>query len=452
MINLKKVLDFVKHELKPNTKIVIGVSGGADSTCLLYLINQFKIEYKLEIIVAHINHGIRKESDEEEIFVKQICETYQNKFECKKLNIKTKSNLECIARKERYQFFEEVIKKYQADYLMTAHQADDLIETILMRITRGSTLKGYGGFPKKSKEKKYTLLRPLVFVKKEEIETFNKENKIEYRIDKSNTSELYTRNRFRKYVLPFLYKENKKVYQKFLEYSEDLMQIEEYLKKQTLSALTTIYVFDKVNLHELRKLDVVLQKRVLEYMVEKEYQENIHKITKRHLELIEKICKCNKPNCKINLPLNRVLTKEYDELYFEKQKKETKEEVILEEKVCWSNKETIAKIKETNIIKSNYILRLNSKEIAFPIKVRTRKTSDKIAIKNLNGSKKIKDIFINEKISLEKRNTYPIVVDAKDNILWIPGIKKSKFDKNIDEFYDIIYKYVISEEKQNEEK
>ena len=95
-------------------------------------------------------------------------------------------------------------------------------------------------------------------------------------------------------------------------------------------------------------------------------------------------------------------------------------------------------------------MRLDSKEITLPLKVRTRKKGDVMTLKNVKGSKKVKDIFIDEKIPLEKRNIWPVVTDAKGVILWVPGLKKSNFDKNNNEFYDIIYKYVVSEEKRNE--
>lgn len=146
-----------------------------------------------------------------------------------------------------------------------------------------------------------------------------------------------------------------------------------------------------------------------------------------------------------------MLIKEYNYLYFKRSSKKEKQEYILEDSVTWSETEKIVKV-ENETTNSNYIFRLNTKEVALPLRVRTRKSKDKMQIKNLNGTKKIKDIFINEKVPREKRDTYPIVVDANDTILWLPGLKKTNFDKKNKETCDIIYKYVISEEKQNEEK
>lgn len=446
------MIDFLKQTIKKNSKVVIGVSGGADSMCLFHLLNELKKEKNLDVICAHVNHGIRKESQEEARFVSDYCKKTKSTFEYKILNFKDTKNFEACAREERYEFYESIIQKYQADYLLTAHHGDDLVETILMRLTRGSTLEGYSGFRKITPKENYTLLRPLIYTTKEEIENYNKRNNIEYRIDKTNKDEHYTRNRYRMHILPFLKEENKNVHKKYLKFSEEIEEIEEYLQKQTYIALTRCIDFDKVNLHEFKSLDKVLQKRVIKSFLKKEYKRDCNSLNERHLELIMKIANGNKANTKINLPLKRTIIKEYDKLYFSHNSKKEKKEYILEEYMSWSKTESIIKLTEETNEKSNFILRLNSKEIALPLKVRTRIPGDTLEVKNLNGTKKISDIFINEKIPKEKREAWPIVVDAKDRILWLPGLKKTNFDKKNNEYYDIIYKYVISKEKQNEEK
>ena len=449
---MKNAIDFLKKTIKDNATIVIGVSGGADSMCLFYLINEIKKEKNLTIICAHINHGLREESKEEAEFVSDYCRKIQNIFEYKKLNLNAKKNIEANAREERYKFYNIIINKYKADYLLTAHHGDDLIETILMRLSRGSTLEGYSGFGKITQQENYILIRPLIYTTKEEIEKFNKDHKIEYYIDKTNKDEHYTRNRYRMHILPFLKKENNNVHKKYLKFSEEIREIEEYLKKQTDIALTRSFDFDKVNLHELKKLDIVLQKRVIKSFLEKEYKNDCNILNDRHLELIRDIANSKKANAEINLPLKKTLVKEYNLLYFNHNLKKESKEYILEKVIKWSQSESILKMTEDTQEKSNYILRLDSKEITLPLKVRTRRVGDTLQIKNLKGTKKVKDIFINEKVPKDKRETWPIVVDAKDTILWVPGLKKTNFDKKNNEYYDIIYKYVISEEKQNEKK
>ncbi len=451
-MNLNLVLNFLKEFLQKNDTIVIGVSGGSDSMCLLQLLIDLKEDYHLKLICAHVNHGKRKESEEEKEFVENFCQKNNCIFEYQKLNFKNEKNFENQAREKRYAFYNTLIEKYQANYLMTAHHGDDLIETVLMRLTRGSNVHGYSGFAIVTEYQNYKLVRPLIFATKEEIEEYNRINKIEYRIDKTNESDAYTRNRYRHHLLPFLKEENKNIHKKFLRFSEELSLIDEYLEKQTKIALTSVYDFGTVNLHEFKKLDLVLQRRVIEYALKEEYKNNIHFVNDCHVKLILDLCHSNKPNLKLNLPLKRILQKSYEKVFFSYIHDMKSQEYILEENVKLNELESIIKIDATNILKSNYILRLDSKEIALPLKVRKRKSSDRMHIKNMQGTKKVKDIFINEKIPMEKRDTWPVVIDANDNILWLPGLKKSNFDKNKDEFYDIIYKYVISEEKKNEEK
>lgn len=445
---MSNVISFLKEILKHNSQIVIATSGGPDSMCLLDILLKLKLEYNLEIVIAHVNHNLRSESKEEKEFVENIAHNNNCSFEVCELNNLPKTNTEEIARIKRYEFFETVINKYNASILFTAHHADDLIETILMRLTRGSNLSGYKGFKKITNKNNYQIIRPLIYVNKEEIINYNKTNNILYCLDKSNDSDNYTRNRFRKNILPFLYQENPKVYQKFLKFSEELDLIDTFLDKNTNSILTTIYDFDKVNLRKFKELDYVLQLSVIDYMLKNVYQDNIILINDTHKKLIFNLINNKYPSKKINLPLNKVLVKNYNELKFENKDILKPKEYILEDYVKLNDFSYIEKIESTDIEKSNYILRLNSKEVTFPLKIRTKKQGDKILIKNMKYPKKLKDIFINEKIPIDKREEFLVVTDATDAILWLPGLKKSNFDKNNNEFYDIIYKYVVSEEKK----
>ncbi len=449
-MNLRKVLNFLKTILQPQSTIVVAVSGGPDSMCLLDVLLKLEKEYNLNLIVAHLNHNLRSESEEEALFVEKIAKNNGCIFEFKKLESLPKSNTEEEARKKRYEFLEEIVIKYKANFLMTAHHGDDLIETILMRLTRGSNFSGYKGFKKITDKKNYQLIRPLIYLTKEEIINYNKEKNLEYRIDKTNQSEDYTRNRFRKKIVPFLHQENPKVHQKFLKFSEELDRIEAYLEKKTKTVLTSIYDFDKVNLHKFKELDFVFQIRVIDDMLKKEYQDKIYLLNDTHQKMIFNLIENKSPNKRINLPLDKILQKSYHYLYFDNSHEPIKKEYILKDSIILNNQEKIIKLTTSSILKSNNLLRLNSNEIALPLKVRTRKKGDIIKLKNLNYTKKLKDIFIDEKVPLEKRNNWPVITDANDVILWIPGLKKSNFDKNNNEFYDIIYKYVVSEEKRNE--
>ena len=213
-----KIFKFIINnaQLKAGDYIVIGLSGGPDSMVLLDHLLKLRERCAVKIVCAHVHHNVRKESDEEAKLIKGYCLMHDVIFEMTKLEA-VQHFSEAFGHEKRYAFFEQIIRKYHAKYLFTAHHGDDLIETILMRIVRGSTPKGYTGFGAVTNGKKYTILRPLVFYNKEDILEYAKENKIPYFVDKTNDDINYTRNRFRKYVLPILKKENNHVEDKFVK-------------------------------------------------------------------------------------------------------------------------------------------------------------------------------------------------------------------------------------------
>ena len=260
------VLDFLENKLKlkASDKIVIGVSAGPDSMFLLNLLIELRKKIKFAIIVSHINHKVRIESDEEEEFLKQYCKDNNVIFEKKEINKYENKNFHAYAREFRYNFYLELINKYHANYLMTAHHGDDLIETILMRLTRGSTLNGYVGISLISNYDNYKIVRPLLYMTKDEIKEYNDNNNIPYRIDKSNYSDKYTRNRYRKYILPFLKEENKNVHLKFLKFSELLENSNNYIEKDIDNVYSKICIDNKLNILEFLKYDLFIQKLVLE--------------------------------------------------------------------------------------------------------------------------------------------------------------------------------------------
>jgi len=438
---MKEAENFLKNLLKINDTIVLGVSGGPDSMCLLHLVELFKDKYNLNIICAHVHHNLRKESDAELEFVKNYCFKNNITFEYMKIDSYENNRFtESEARNQRYNFFGKLINKYNANYLMTAHHGDDLTETILMRIVRGSNLKGYLGISKITKYKRYSLVRPLLYVTKDDILKYLRDNNIEYVIDKSNEDEKYTRNRYRKHLLSFLKNEDKNVHLKFLQYSEELEKSYEFIKKIVDTQYNYVCKNNVINIDKLVLEDRFIQEKIIERVIETIQMDNIFNISKSQLNSIYSLI-YNNENKSINLSNNYIARKSYNKLIIEKksQKVEYKYEFYKELEIM--DKYKFEVIDDSNK-KSNFILRINSEEISLPLIIRTRKDGDKIKIKNLNGSKKVKDILIDEKMDMSERDEYPIVTDSKNEVIWIPGIKKSIFDKEISEKYDIIIKYV----------
>ena len=194
-----------------NNYVVIGVSAGPDSMCLLDLLQK----KTTKIVVCHINHNVRKESIEEEEYITKYCQDKNIILEKTTINNYQENNFENEARKKRYMFYEEILKKYNSKTLLLAHHGDDLIETILMKISRGSNLEGYAGIKEISNVKNYQIIRPLLKYTKEDIINYNKSNNIKYYNDSSNQSTNYTRNRYRLNILPLLKKEDKNIHKKY---------------------------------------------------------------------------------------------------------------------------------------------------------------------------------------------------------------------------------------------
>ena len=439
---MDSVYDFLVNRVKLKTydTIIVGVSAGPDSMALLYILNDLRRNINFKIVVAHVNHNIRKESKEEASFLKKYCDEIGVTFEMMTILKYGDDNFHNEARTIRYNFYEELIKKYDAKYLMTGHHADDLMETILMRIVRGSTLRGYSGFSAYSDMGSYVIARPLISVTKKEIEDFDIKNNIPYRIDKSNFKDKYTRNRYRKNVLPFLKSEDKNVHLKFLKFSEEVLESDLFIERMMQKEIDSVYHDNYLDITKFVNLDIVLQKRIIDYIFSSLYQDDINLIDYRHVELVMNTINSNKSNIVINLPNNYLLVKEYNKLYFKCDIDAIMPyDIELGDKVFLANGLTIEKVDkcQTN---GNDILRINSKDVTLPLRVRTRKNGDRINIMNMKGTKKVSEILINSKIPKSKRDLWPIVVDSSDKVIWIPKVKKSKYNRRIEETCDIIYK------------
>lgn len=440
---MEEVYEFIGKKLKLTEidTVVIGVSGGPDSMALLYIMNQFKEKIGFKIICAHVNHNKRPESEKEQKCLEKYCKENNIIFEYIKINNWGDDNFHNEARTVRYNFFDEIINIYSARYLMTAHHGDDLIETILMRIVRGSTLKGYSGFSRIVDKGNYTLVRPLITVTKTEIEDFDIKNNIWYAIDSSNNEDYYTRNRYRHKVLPFLKKEDPNVHKKFLKYSKILLENNEFIENEASKYFNKVFHNGNLNIDKFVQLDKVIQNKIIYNILERIYGDDLFIICDAHVDLIFNLISSNKSNSIVHLPNNLVVIKSYNDLVFTYDEEQTdKYEIEVINIVNLPNGKIIEKTTDTNEI-SNNIIRLNSKEIALPLYVRNKRNGDKMTIKGMTGTKKISDIFIDDKIKTSERNAWPVVLDSEENIVWLPGLKKSKFDKKISQEYDIILRY-----------
>ena len=439
---MDSVNSFLINKVKLNKKdtIVVGVSAGPDSMALLYILKELRKKIGYKIIVAHVNHNVRKESVEEAEFLKKYCLDNDIIFEMMTIDKYGDDNFHNEARNIRYNYYDSLIKKYQANYLMTGHHADDLMETILMRIVRGSTLRGLSGFSDIVKKDNYYIVRPLISVTKEELESFDKSNNIPYRVDKSNFKDKYTRNRYRKYVLPFLKSEDKCVHEKFIKFSNQIKETDEFITKLASKEINEVYKDGILDIDKFKKLDLVIGKRIIDLIFSELYLDDIIEIDNRHVDLVMDAINSPKASLKYNLPNDYVLVKEYNKIMFKKDINTILPyDIELSDKVYLPNGLTIEKIDKTDS-NGNDILRINRDDVVFPLRVRSRKNGDRINVMNMSGTKKVSEVLINAKLPLNRRDSWPIVVDSNDKIIWIPLIKKSKYNRRKNEDCDIIYK------------
>lgn len=433
----------IEDNFKFNTGdvIVIGCSAGPDSMALVDMLLKIREKYSLSLIVAHVNHNVRVESIDEALYIKDYCVKNSILFETMTIEKYGDDNFENEARNIRYNFFENVVYKYGANYLMTAHHGDDLVETIMMRIVRGSNLKGYSGFKMIVDMTDYKIVRPLIYYTKKELEEYDEINNVKYFVDKSNSSDKYTRNRYRKYLLPFLKSEEENVHLKFLRFSDNLSAACNFINKERDKALRRVLLADALVIDKFKLEDPYIQREILYYLLSEFYQDDLILVGDKHIDLILDLIYSKRANSFVNLPNDVIANKCYNMLELKRDVFEiTNYEIEFDEYATLPNGHVIERVLDTSD-NSNSICRLDSSEITLPLIVRTRRLGDKMAVKGMDGTKKIKDIFIDSKINLTERDSWPIVVDSKGKVVWIPGVKKSKFDKKKVDSYDIILKY-----------
>ena len=289
--------------IQKGDKIVIGVSGGPDSMCLLDSLYCLKEKLGIEIFVAHINHMIREEADEETEYVKEYCKNknikcYVKKTDVEKLAKAQKLGTEEMGRKIRYEFFYEVAQKENANKIATAHNLNDNVETVLMNIIRGSGISGLKGIEIKRKEANIEYIRPIRECERQEIERYCKEQNLNPRIDKTNFESIYNRNKIRNEIIPYLKKEfNPNVLEGINRLSDIAREDEEYFNKIIAKKYEELKIGENekevmLDLREFNKLEKVIKSRLILYTINRT-NGNVSGIGKIHIEDIIKLCENN---------------------------------------------------------------------------------------------------------------------------------------------------------------
>lgn len=447
---LKRVRKWVKEHdlLPPQSKVLVGVSGGPDSMALLHVLRQLAVEFDWELIAVHVNHRLRGEaSDEDEHYVRTQCQAWGIPCDVESVDVaahlqKHGGNKQAVARMLRYEAFRRVALKRQVEILALAHHGDDQVETILMRLVRGGAPGSLTGISSLREWEGIRIVRPMLNVFREDVESYCDIHKLLPRLDESNLDRQYTRNRLRMEIVPRLCQINPRFREGILQYTT-MAEAEESMWKKLVEQAS-----DQVSLSRDQRgftldsiafvqLDVALQRRLIKLILNCLMESGTNEGTFHAVEQIRYLAKQPDPSMRIDLPGGLEAEREYQLL-----------------RIVYSSSDPAASITvplqslnlsgktEFSPYPGHFCARIESQPIShkslhkncalfdadlleYPLTLRSRCSGDRVRPVGLQGTKKVKDILIDAKVPRRLRNVLPLVVSGKE-IIWIPGVLRSE--------------------------
>ena len=425
-------------------KIAIALSGGVDSIVLFHLlVTEYKDSYK-ELVVFHINHGLREESYEEAEFVEKFVKDFDVKFYKEELNMSdlerdSHTSEEMLARELRYQAFNKMAKLEGVTKLLTAHHKNDQVENILMRLLTGRSIDHSLAICEEIEMAGLTIYRPLLNSLKAELEEYAKEKNLHYYVDATNFDTDYTRNNIRHNIVPLLNDINSGSFDNLINFANYYQNINNNLKKAILSNKDN-YIFsrdeDKISLVKDKFLELNEEEMyfLLKDLITDEL--GVFDVKQKAIFDVVSSLKKNTGNKSYDLKNNLKIISQYETLYIHKI-----------EKKCYNEKIEIIidKICENSVYEfyqNKFIISTDAKdsEIGFnkselPLLITTKKEGDRVRRGEIN--KKLSRIFIDEKVPKELRDTLPVIRNNKGEVLGVLGIG-TKVNKN--KIYDYYIK------------
>ena len=416
-------------------KIALGLSGGVDSIVLFHLlVTKYKESYK-ELVVFHINHGLREQSYEEAEFVENFVKNYNVKFYKKELNMNelardSHTSEEMLARKLRYEAFEEMSSLEGGVKLITAHHKNDQVENILMRLLSGRSMDYNLMIEEQTTIGELEVYRPLLSVLKAELEQYADENNLKYYVDSTNLDTDYTRNNIRHNIVPLLKDVNAASFDNLINFSSYYQNVNTELRNKVLENKADYVIFEAEGKVALNKEKLLKNTKEEIYFLLRDILANnfsIFDVKQRALFAIIEDLKSRNNNKSYDLKNNLKIISEYNSIYIHKI-----------EKKCYNDRIELI-IDEVDINKvytfhqSNFLITTtnNSSEVGFnkedlPLVVTTKRDEDRIQRGKV--SKKLSRLFIDEKIPKELRDKLPVIRN-KDGVLGVLGIN-TKVNKN----------------------
>lgn len=413
----KKVLNFInQNNLITNHTIICAVSGGVDSICLLDIL--FKLGYN--VVLAHVNHNKRKESMAEQLAMQQLADSLNIPFELLDYHYDNKDNFHNDAHNARYSFFKGLCDKYNTNTIATAHHLDDQAETILIKLLEGSNLYGYGGISNCNDDGAYRIIRPLLCLSKEELYKYANDNKLVYFEDSSNQEDEFLRNRIRHNIIPLLKKESEGFYNKIAQYSNQLKEAFNFIRTKSIEYLNNTN--NIIDINSFNVFDIAVKKDIIALLLERV---NVSKST-NIIEDILDILKSTSGTKFINLEGDYIFIRAYDKAMIKINNSNIIESinVNLENGGIFNGKYKFYLSHNLPLNSNAKYIKLCYNNLELPLTIRCKKDGDLIHLPI--GTKKLSRIFIDNKISADERNNYPVIVDNKNTILWVYNLVKSK--------------------------
>ena len=431
-----------KNLVKKDDKLLLGVSGGPDSLTMLNLFVEIRDEFNLDLLVFHLNHSFRKEAEQEAEFVKNFCEKLDINYIIKKYDVPKyvkKNNLspEEGAREIRFNFLKEICQAKNIKKVCLAHNKDDLVETVLFNIFRGSGMRGLRGIEDEVEINGMKIIHPILIFYRSEILDYCNFFDLEPVIDPSNKSDLYSRNRIRNNIIPLIEEQiNSNAKQVIARMSNTVKEDYDFINQYSKQVFEDILLDEKedkyiLNLEKFKNLHPAVIKRIINNIIIK-LKGNIDNFYYNHYSDIIKFIENNKTGDILDLPEAIKLKISYEKLFVYKgefmQIKEFSKTIvkegeyrlpynqklkveIIDEKLDWRN------------YKDNKFCLIDFGKVDFPLTVRNRKKGDRFIPLGMNGHKKVKDFFIDLKIPDFVRDKIPIVYNNKDELIWICGYR-----------------------------
>ena len=439
----EKASRYIKKQelLKSGDRVIAGVSGGADSMCMLLILLSLKQELDLDIIVAHVNHGIRgEEAKRDADFVEAFCADKCLTFELANADIpgiakETGTTSEEAGRNYRYSFFCELAEKYSAEKIAVAHNSDDNAETVLFNIFRGSGIGGLKGIlPKRSisrKDSKYTLIRPVLVLSRAEIEEGLKEAGQDFCIDRTNSEDTYARNRLRNTILPMARDNiNANVYGHIESLSRQAASVYDFLEQETdkyASCINPVTDEDgrktgvSIDIPSIEKLHRVLKQSLIRRAFEM-VSGKLKDVEETHIEAIEDLI--NKQSGKrISLPYDITATRVYNSIILSSEGSFETLDNVSDHGITWEicNREDLT----TDIPKEQYVKWFDYEKTGDDLEVRTCRDGDYLLIGKEGHKKSLSRFMIDNKIPLQERDKIPLLATGS-HVLWVVGYRQDE--------------------------